>query len=556
MSSTTLGPDAVREAMTTFRASLQVHQGTINRLNVFPVPDGDTGTNMLLTLESVCSEIASIADPSPGMPAICAAIAKGSLMGARGNSGVILCQVLRALTDHFATADAVDATSFAVGMIAADRAARSAVSRPVEGTILTVAAAAASAAKLAADQGADLAGVVEAAGAGSVEALAKTPTQLVVLAEAGVVDAGGAGLTLLFSAFRFALDGTPVPEQLQIPASVAAVVGSEDRAVMPVLVASDPTEDAPQYEVMFLLDADDESIGALRARFDAIGDSTVIVGASPMFSCHVHTDDIGAAIEAGIAAGRPHDIRVTDLREQVEEERWVREAAGELEPQLRAAPPMTSIVAVASGPGIRKIFLSLGVDRLVAGGQSMNPSTADILDMTESAPGAEVVLLPNNKNIIPVARQVAELSTKPVVVLPTLGVQEGFAALLAYDPEAGAKENAEAMGQMAQGVVAGEITQAVRDATGPAGKIAEGDWLGLSRAGIEVVRPSFVEAACALIDALAGDDHEIITLIEGSGLDLGALKEVTTYLVEHHPSLAIERHLGGQPLYPLLISIE
>jgi dihydroxyacetone kinase-like predicted kinase len=186
----------------------------------------------------------------------------------------------------------------------------------------------------------------------------------------------------------------------------------------------------------------------------------------------------------------------------------------------------------------------------------MNPSTADILDMTESAPGSQIVLLPNNKNIIPVAKQVAALSTKHVVVLPTLGVQEGFAALLAYDPAAGAEENASAMGEMAAGVVAGEITQAIRDAASPAGKITEGDWLGLSREGIEVVRPSFVEASCALIDALATDEHEIITLIEGSGLDLGALREVTTYLMEHYPTLAIERHLGGQPLYPLLISIE
>ena len=556
MSPTTLEPNALRGAMMSFRAALQKHQGTINRLNVFPVPDGDTGTNMLLTLESVVVEIERIESGNDEMAATCAAIAKGSLMGARGNSGVILCQVLRALTDYFAAVPEVGGKEFAAAMASADLAARGAVSRPVEGTILSVAGAAATAARLAADDGADLSSVLQAAGEGAVEALALTPTQLVVLADAGVVDAGGAGLTLLFSAFRNAVDGTPLPEELEIPASVAVLVGGADRAVMPVLVPSDPTEDAPQYEVMYLLDASDDAIAALRATFDAIGDSTVIVGAAPMFSCHVHTDDIGAAIEAGIAAGRPHDIRVTDLREQVEEERWVREAAGELEPKLRAAPPVTSIVAVASGPGIRKIFLSLGVDRLVAGGQSMNPSTADILDMTESAPGAEVVLLPNNKNIIPVAKQVAALSTKHVVVLPTLGVQEGFAALLAYDPGTGAEENALAMGEMANGVVAGEITQAVRDAKGPDGDIAEGDWLGISREGIEVVRPSFVEASCALIDALTTADHEIITLIEGSGLDLDAVKLVSAYIAEHYPSLAIERHLGGQPLYPLLISIE
>ena len=542
--------------MTSFRAALHQHQGTINRLNVFPVPDGDTGTNMLLTLESVCDEMALATTAGTDMAVICAAIAKGSLMGARGNSGVILCQVLRALTARFPDVEAVGPAEFSEGMTAADIAARSAVSRPVEGTILTVAGAAATGSREAVARGEDLVGVLRSASDAAIEALAETPSMLAVLAEAGVVDAGGAGLTLLYAAFRHVIEGLPLPDELALPERVAAVVSSPDRVVMPILVEGDPVDDAPQYEVMYLLDAEEEAIAPLRATFDAIGDSTVIVGSAPIFSCHVHTDDVGAAIEAGIEAGRPHDIRVTDLRGQVEEERWVREAKGELEPHRRPEPPRTSIVAVASGPGIRKIFLSLGVDRLVAGGQSMNPSTADILDMTESAPGAEVVVLPNNKNIIPVALQVAELSTKRVVVLPTLGVQEGFAALLAYDPAAGAAENAAAMGEMAEGVVAGEVTQAIRDATSPAGAIAEGDWLGLSRTGIEVVRPSFVEASCALVDALVRDDHEIITLIEGSSVDAGAIEEIVAHLADAHPALEVERHLGGQPLYPLLISIE
>jgi uncharacterized protein len=551
----TIGPEELTEVMAAFRDSLQEHQGTINRLNVFPVPDGDTGTNMLLTLESVCRELDDVTEDVPEMAAVCAAIAKGSLMGARGNSGVILCQVLRALTADFPGVP-VGAKEFAKGMANADEAARSAVSRPVEGTILTVAKEAATGAMNAADSGADLLGVLRATSETAVAALASTPKLLQVLEDAGVVDAGGAGLTLLYKAFLHVLAGTPALDALELPAEVAALVATADGKVMPVLVDHDLASGGPQYEVMFLLDSDDHAIPALRARFDAIGDSTVIVGASPTFSCHVHTDDIGAAIEAGIVAGRPHQIRVTDLREQVEEERWVREAAGELEPQLRAAPPRTSVVAVASGPGVRQIFLSLGVDRLVAGGQSMNPSTADILDMAESAPGSEVVLLPNNKNIIPVANQVVELSTKKVVVVPTLGIQEGFAALLAYDPAEGAAENALAMGEMAAGVVAGEVTQAIRDATGPNGAIHEGDWLGLSRSGIEVVETTFFAAAAALIEKLLGDDHEIVALIEGSGADRGVIDEVAASIAATHPAVAVERHIGNQPLYPLLISIE
>jgi uncharacterized protein len=551
----TIGPEELTEVMAAFRDSLQEHQGTINRLNVFPVPDGDTGTNMLLTLESVCKELDEVSEEPPEMAAVCAAIAKGSLMGARGNSGVILCQVLRALTADFPGVP-VGAMEFAKGMANANEAARSAVSRPVEGTILTVAKDAATGAMNAVDSGADLVGVLLATSETAVVALASTPKLLQVLEDAGVVDAGGAGLTLLYKAFLHVVAGTPALDALELPPEVAAVVATSEGKVMPVLIPHDLSSGGPQYEVMFLLESEDHAIPELRARFDAIGDSTVIVGASPTFSCHVHTDDIGAAIEAGIVAGRPHEIRVTDLREQVEEERWVREAAGELEPQLRAAPPRTSVVAVASGPGVRQIFLSLGVDRLVAGGQSMNPSTADILDMAESAPGSEVVLLPNNKNIIPVANQVVELSTKRVVVVPTLGVQEGFAALLAYDPAEGAAENAKAMGEMAGGVVAGEVTQAIRDATGPHSAIHEGDWLGLSRSGIEVVETTFLAAATTLIERLLGDDHEIVTLIEGSGADHEVIDEIAGYVAASFPAVAVERHVGNQPLYPLLISIE
>src|SRR5665213_1875493 len=387
----TIGPEELIEVMAAFRDSLQEHQGTINRLNVFPVPDGDTGTNMLLTLQSVCSAVDGIS-AAPEMSAVCAAIAKGSLMGARGNSGVILCQVLRALTADFPGAS-VGAAAFARGMANANDAARSAVSRPVEGTILTVAREAATGAMNAVEAGADLVGVLRATSETAVAALASTPKLLQVLQDAGVVDAGGAGLTLLYKSFLRVVAGTFGVDALELPAEVAALVATSDGKVMPVLIDHDLSSGGPQYEVMFLLDSEDDAIPALRAKFDAIGDSTVIVGASPTFSCHVHTDDIGAAIEAGIVAGRTHEIRVTDLREQVGEERWVREAAGELAPQIRAAPPRTSVVAVASGPGVRQIFLSLGVDRLVAGGQSMNPSTADILDMAESAPGSEVVCL-------------------------------------------------------------------------------------------------------------------------------------------------------------------
>jgi hypothetical protein len=232
-------------------------------------------------------------------------------------------------------------------------------------------------------------------------------------------------------------------------------------------------------------------------------------------------------------------------------------AVGSADKEEPTGPPSrTAVVAVANGEGVGRIFRSLGVHHLVAGGQSMNPSTAQILEVVESVPSSEVVLLPNNDNIRPVAMQVCELASKTVRVVPTSGIVEGFAALLEFDPEAGAQDNASAMAASARRVVAGEVTQAVRDATGPVGPIRAGDWMGLSRDGVEVVGESMGEAACGLLGKLLRDDHELVTLIEGEGARVADTRRVTEWLGEHRPDIAVEVHRGGQPLYPYLLSIE
>ena len=310
---------------------------------------------------------------------------------------------------------------------------------------------------------------------------------------------------------------------------------------------------------MYLLEAADATVPAFKEVWAGIGDSIVVVGGEGLWNCHIHTNDVGASIEAALDAGRPRNIRVTDLVEQMEEERWVREATaagpgGHDEPS--GPPPRTAVVAVANGEGVGRIFRSLGVHHLVAGGQSMNPSTAQILEVVEGVASTEVVLLPNNDNIRPVAMQVCELATKTVRVVPTSGIVEGFAALLEYDPEAGADDNAAAMAASARRVVAGEVTQAVRDATGPMGPIKAGDWLGLSRDGVEVVGETLAEAACGLLGKLLRDDHELVTLIEGDGSGAADTRHVTEWLAEHRADIAVEVHHGGQPLYPYLISIE
>jgi hypothetical protein len=572
----------------TFAEALRLHRESLNRLNVYPVPDGDTGTNMTLTVDSAVAEIERIrtSDAARGaradMPATCKAISHGSLMGARGNSGVILCQILRGMSTTFAALADVGPAQLAKGLTEAAAAARAGVMRPVEGTILTVMSASAEGAAGSVEAGGDLVTAANAAREAAVEALARTPEMLPELAKAGVVDAGGAGLVLLFDAFLKVIDGRPLPEQLPIPASVAEVIadhaagqiggpggvsGSDAGGLDESLEAGDAIEAAHEeagvgdlrYEVMYFLEAPDPAIPAFKRIWAGIGDSIVVVGGEGLWNCHIHTDDIGGSIEAALDVGRPREIRVTDLLEQVEEEQWVRTAASSA-PSLDTEPdepaPVTSIVAVGTGAGIRRIFLSLGVRHVLAGGQSMNPSTEQILEIVEAVPSSEVIILPNNKNIYPVAKQVGALTEKHVRVVDTAGIQEGFAALLEYDPEAGADANAATMAAAAERVVAGEITRAVRVSDSPVGKVEAGDWIGLSRVGIESISQTAAGAACALLERLVGEEHEIVTLIEGSGATAADTRRITEWLRACRPAVTIERHHGGQPLYPYLISIE
>ncbi len=535
-----------------YRDALAGHRDAINRLNVYPVPDGDTGTNMALTLESVVAELDGA---GTDMAATCKAISHGSLMGARGNSGVILSQVLRGLADVFAESEHCDPPSFVRALKAASDAAYGAVMRPVEGTILTVVRESSEAASALAetDGGASLVAVLEAARIAGGTSLERTPELLPVLADAGVVDAGGAGYLLLLDVLLHVADGRPVPDAPEggpEPAMTAAVseahAMSDEHAALAGL----------RYEVMYFLEAPDETVPAFKDVWAGIGDSIVVVGGDGIWNCHIHTDDIGASIEAALDCGRPRNIRVTDLLEQVDEERWVREAEAHPEPEPDHEPVPCAVVAVATGDGIRRIFHSLGVQRTVTGGQSMNPSTAQLLEAVEAAPADHVVILPNNKNIIPVAQQVDAQTTKTVRVVPTRGIAEGFASLLAYDPQSTGDENLDEMTAAAEAVVAGEVTQAVRDSTCDEGPIVTGDFLGIAREGIRAVEATPADAAIALLGRLITDDHEIVTIIEGEGATAGTTRRITEWLAEHHPDVTPEVHHGGQPLYPYFFGIE
>jgi DAK2 domain fusion protein YloV len=582
---------ALRAVVHRYRDALGAHREAINRLNVYPVPDGDTGTNMTLTLVSVCEELAGAGED---MAATCTAIGHGSLMGARGNSGVILSQVLRGLADAFREREAVGPAELAEALERASAAAYGAVMKPVEGTILTVVRESAAAAAERARDGACLVEVLEAARARGADALARTPELLPVLAQAGVVDAGGAGFLLLLDALLDVVDARGLPER---PTDARSSAGPPEVSAKAPWMAPPGAADGPadprrrgrqaaaavsegaggaganqehtanqqlRYEVMYLLEAPDEAIPAFKDVWAGIGDSIVVVGGDGIWNCHIHTDDIGAAIEAALDAGRPRRIRVTDLLEQVAEtggqlieEPWVRDASPADDEALAIdEPATTAVVTVAVGDGIRRLFHSLHAQRIVTGGQTMNPSTADLLAAVEAAPAEQVVILPNNKNIVPVAEQVGSQTAKQVAVVPTRGVTEGFAALLAYDPEAELDANVAAMTAAAAGVVAGEVTSAVRDSSSEAGPIRAGDWLGLSRDGIEVVDADLATACCALLDRLVGPEHEIVTIIEGEDASPAVTRQVCAWLAEHRPDTEAEVHNGGQPLYPYLFGVE
>ena len=551
MTLTRLGAEDLRAVVMGYRDALDAHKAGINKLNVYPVPDGDTGTNMALTLAAVCDELATAADD---LPAVCKAISHGSLMGARGNSGVILSQILRGISSVVADAEGFDAKSGAAALAEAAVAAYDAVMRPVEGTILTVVRESAEAAVTAADTGGDLVAVLEAARRQGADALERTPDMLAVLKEAGVVDAGGSGFLLLLDVLLHVADGRPVPEPTEVdgPVFTDPLPGHAE--------VGEPGDISDlRYEVMYFLEAPDDLIPAFKDVWAGIGDSIVVVGGDGIWNCHIHTDDIGASIEAAIDIGTPRKIRVTDLIEQVEEEAWVRDAARapaiEVPPELRT-PVTCAVVAVATGAGIRRIFHSLGVQGIVTGGQSMNPSTAELLEAVEQVPADHVVILPNNKNIIPVAEQVDAHTGKAVHVVPTKGITEGFAALVVYDPEADGAANAGEMAEAAAAVVAGEITCAVRASSCEVGPIVEGDWLGIARDGIRAVEADLGDACTKLLAELVLPSHEIVTIIEGDGASAGTTRHITEWLGEHRPAATAEVHHGGQPLYPYLFGVE
>jgi DAK2 domain fusion protein YloV len=566
------GADALRHTVITFRDTMKRHAGGINRLNVYPVPDGDTGTNMSRTLDAVVAELDGA---SRELDTTCEAISHGSLMGARGNSGVILSQILRGLSSTLKTAKSSGAPRVAEALKAASAAAYEAVLKPIEGTILTVVRETADAAQRAASDGATLAAMLRVARAAGQKALDSTPEMLPVLKDAGVVDAGGAGFMLLLDSAIHVVDGEPLPEPTYDDGPSA-----EQLEKVALRHAADGSVDVSElrYEVMFMLDLEDTKLKKFKNSWGEIGDSIVVVGGDGIYNCHIHTNDIGAAIEAPInIGGRPSKIRVTDLFEEVatlgESVHAMREASlgaptstssGSTNDHHRhgslqsALPPVTcAVVAVASGDGLAELFGQMGVHGVVTGGQTMNPSTQELLDAVEHMNATQVVILPNNKNIIPVANKIDELTKKDVRVVPTCSMPEALAALVAYDPEASAEHNGSQMSRAASSVATGEVTQAIRDTNSDVGPIKAGDFIGLVRGdGVVAVAATLEDACHDLLAKLITPQRELLTIITGSEATSMATEALVAYVRQAHPHISCEVHFGGQPLYPYLFGVE
>jgi DAK2 domain fusion protein YloV len=514
----------------------------IDALNVYPVPDGDTGTNMFLTVSAARDALREAVDAEPGLPLPDAldVLSRGALLGARGNSGVILSQMLGAYAARLRRTSAAErgARVVAEGMQQATDASYAAVARPVEGTILTVARAASDAAiARAAVDGSRARDVFAAAAAAARAALQHTPEQLQQLADAGVVDAGGRGLCVVLDAAETVSTGRR-PEPVSL---------TGHRIPVPHPIPGDHlTEDGPAYEVMYLLDAEDDAIAPLRDRLDTLGDSLVVVGGAGLWNVHVHVDDVGAAIEAGIDAGRPHRVRVTHFAEQV--------AAAHLAPAARHR----AVVAVAAGPGLSALFEEAGAV-VVPGGPGRRPSTGQLLEAIHSCGATEVVVLPNDADSVRVAEIAARTAEQEgdlrVEVIPTLAQVQGIAAMAVHEPGRTFDQDVREMTATARHARHGAVTIAARQAMTMGGPCEPGDVLGVIAGDFAVVGADLHAVAVDVVERLLGGGGELVTIVSGEG-GAEVAARAAAYVETAHPHVDVVVHHGGQERYPVLVGVE
>jgi len=531
-----IGGQELRQLFAAGTAWLEQHAAYVNSLNVFPVPDGDSGTNMLLTMQAAMREVQNSPEHSAG--AMLKALAHGALLGARGNSGVILSQIIRGFARAVEKKDTMNASEFASALAEGARTAYKGVIKPVEGTILTVVRESADAAVQAAAHSHDLRWVLTKTVEAARASVARTPMLLPVLKDAGVVDAGGQGLLVILEGALKYLNGEP----LELAAAGTGAQGLEQLA----------REEGWGFDIQFHIRGTNLDVDAIRERIASMGESALVVGDPSLVKVHVHAPTPGAILDYGCSVGTLTNIIVENMQEQ-----YIDFMAGQSTrpPTMEELAGMTT-VAVVAGAGMARVYESLGVGRIVTGGQTMNPSTQELLQAIEAVKTDQVIVLPNNKNIIPAAEQARLLSRKQVAIVPTKTMPQGIAALLAFNFQSDLETNVKAMTRAAQNICTLEITRATRSVRFDSLEVREGQFIGLIDDDLAGANDDMTALVIDLLQRANASAREIITLYYGASVTASDAAALSQAIQEKYPQQEIEVVSGGQPHYHFIISVE
>lgn len=539
--------EQVRQLFLGGLAAIAEHQKEIDRLNVFPVPDGDTGRNMYLTMAAAVKELDKV--NGVGIGSVGEAVARGSLLGARGNSGVILSQLIRGLADSMKGKERISVQEFAQAWQNAVSSAYRAVIKPVEGTMLTVARGFTQGMNEAAVSSGELKKVLAHAIQRGYQTLRQTPEMLPALKKAGVVDAGGKGLLVILEGGLQALgDGAlqPVTDGQQ-----------EKNAVTPPLSPNEAEEDFTYlYCTEFLLKASPSQIQEIKKAIEGLGGSLVTGNVDDYIKIHIHTNFPGRILDRCQRYGTLHNIQISNMRDQYEESRTGEEEKDDAPPVEEGGTAEIGIVAVAAGEGIKNILLNLGVARIIEGGQTMNPPVEDFIQAIAEVPARQVIVLPNNKNLIMAAEQAKRLISRPVEIVPSTSIPAGISALLVFNDSLTLEENCKRMRQQLECVKTGEVTYAVRDAVIGDQRIKEGDVVAIYRGEVVASGSSLEEAVLALLERMVEERDELVTLYSGAGVAPAEMEKIAERIRHAYPDLEVDAQEGGQPVYYFLISVE
>lgn len=557
MKVTNISAGQFQEMVQAGAARLQVNAEFVNSLNVFPVPDGDTGTNMNLSMTSGAKAVADATSEKVGD--LATTLSKGLLMGARGNSGVILSQLFRGFAKAIPTVETLTAPELAQAFTHGVETAYKAVMKPVEGTILTVARIAAEYGEKKAQTSDDCVEVMKAVVHGAKRALAKTPDLLPVLKEVGVVDSGGQGLLFIYEGFLNALTGEYQANEVYepTPAAMDEMVNAEHHRSVQGQMATEDIKFGYCTEIMVKI-GEGPTVDStfdyetFRNYLNELGDSLLVVNDDEIIKVHVHTEHPGEVMNYGQKFGSLIKIKVDNMRVQHET------ILEHDQPSAAVKRPRTpyAIIAIAAGDGLNKLFTSLGASYVISGGQTMNPSTEDIVTAINEVNADQVIVLPNNKNIFMAAQQAAEVSEIPVAVVETRTISQGMTAMLAFNEQATLAENQQAMTEILSSVVSGSVTHAIRNTAIDGIEITEGDFLGMVDGKIVVSVPDRFSASMDTLRKMISDETEIVTIIIGEEGKAKEAAKIEAALTEIYPEIEVEIHQGDQPVYPYLFSAE